>query len=168
MKHPMKAGLPLPGHRSISTQLPVARAPIPEELVIPVSQHIGMPATPVVKSGDEVVRGQLIAAAQGFVSANIHAPINARVKAIESRPVPHPSGLTGLCIVLEPEAEAEWPLQVPKAMDRDSISDCQPMDIKQKIRDAGIVGLGGATFPTSVKIKSGIDSHIDTLIINGC
>ena len=168
MKHPMKAGVPLPGHRSISTQLPVARAPIPEELVIPVSQHIGMPATPVVKSGDEVVRGQLIAAAQGFVSANIHAPINARVKAIESRPVPHPSGLTGLCIVLEPEAEAEWPLQVPKAMDRDSISDCQPMDIKQKIRDAGIVGLGGATFPTSVKIKSGIDSHIDTLIINGC
>ena len=168
MKHPMKAGLPLPGHRDFSTQLPVTRAPIANELIIPVSQHIGTPAAPVVKTGDHVERGQLIAAAQGFVSANIHAPIKSRVKAIESRPVPHPSGLAGLCIVLEPEAGADWPTPVPKAMDRDSISHRQPMDIKKKIRDAGIVGLGGATFPTSVKIKSGIDSHIETLIINGC
>ena len=78
----MKSGLALPGHRSISTQLPVARAPIPGELIIPVVQHIGTPAAPVVASGDHVKRGQLIAAAQGFVSANIHAPIDARVKAI--------------------------------------------------------------------------------------
>ena len=168
MKHPMQAGLALPGHRSISTELPVARAPVPAELIIPVAQHIGTPATPVVASGDHVKRGQLIAAAQGFVSANIHAPIDASVKAIEYRPVPHPSGLNGMCIVLEPDADAEWPSPVPKAMDREIISACAPMDIKKKIRDAGIVGLGGAAFPTSVKIKNGIDHHIDTLIINGC
>lgn len=168
MTYPMKSGLPLDGHRDVSTQQPVTRIPVPEELIIPLSQHIGTPAEPVVTAGETVSRGQLIAAAKGFVSANIHAPIDAVVTDIECRPVPHPSGLSGKCIVLAPVDGADWPEPVPRAMNRDSISTCEPLAIKKVIREAGIVGLGGATFPTSVKIKSGIDKHIETLIINGC
>lgn len=107
MKHPMDGGLPLYGHREISTRLPVEHAPIPEELVLPLSQHIGTTAEPVVKVGDRVSRGQLIAAARGFVSANLHAPVNATVKAIEPRLIPHPSGLTGQCMMLAPVANAK-------------------------------------------------------------
>ena len=168
MKHPMKAGLPLPGHRAVSMQLPVERAPIPEILILPLLQHAGMPSLPVVEVGDHVERGQLIAKTQGFVSANLHAPISATVKAIEMRPVPHPSGLNGECLVLEPDTDADWSSPISKKISRSDIEECDPQDIRQQIRDAGIVGMGGATFPTSVKIKSGIEKKIDTLIINGC
>ncbi len=168
MKHPMSGGLPLRGYRAISTELPVERAPIPKELILPLSQHIGTTSEPVVEVGETVSRGQLIAAAKGFVSANLHAPINAVVTAIEQRPIPHPSGLTGECIILAPTDDASWEDPAPKHIQKDDISKCEPEAIRQKIRDAGIVGLGGATFPTSVKIKTGIDSHIETLIINGC
>jgi electron transport complex protein RnfC len=168
MKHPMKAGLPLPGHRAVSMQLPVERAPIPEILILPLLQHAGMPSSPVVEVGDHVERGQLIAKTQGFVSANLHAPISATVKAIETRPVPHPSGLDGECLVLEPDTDADWSSPISKKISRSDIEECDPQDIRQQIRDAGIVGMGGATFPTSVKIKSGIEKKIDTLIINGC
>ncbi|MCW8962527.1 MAG: electron transport complex subunit RsxC, partial [Gammaproteobacteria bacterium] len=118
--------------------------------------------------GDHVEKGQLIARAQGFVSANLHAPINATVKAIELRPVPHPSGLDGECIILKPDEGASWSSPVSKSISQADIKKCEPQDIRQKIRNAGIVGMGGATFPTSVKIKTGIEKHIDTLIINGC
>lgn len=168
MKHPMKAGLPLPGHRSISTQLPVERAPIPQELILPLSQHIGTPSLPVVEVGDHVERGQLIARTQGFVSANLHAPVNATVKTIDFRPVPHPSGLSAECIILRPDDDASWESPISKSINREEIQDLDPQSIRMQVRSAGIVGLGGATFPTSVKIKSGIERHIETLIINGC
>ena len=158
----------MPGHRGISTQLPVERAPIPDELILPLSQHIGTPSAPVVKVGDHVERGQLIAKAQGFVSANLHAPVSATVKAIEHRPVPHPSGLEGECIILQPDDNASWSSPLAKEFNREAIQQYEPHDIRRTIRDAGIVGLGGATFPTSVKIKTGIEHHIETLIINGC
>ncbi|MCW8962538.1 MAG: electron transport complex subunit RsxC, partial [Gammaproteobacteria bacterium] len=154
MTYPMKAGLPLVGYRAISTQLPVERAPIPDELILPLTQHIGAPSRPVVEIGDHVEKGQLIARAQGFVSANLHAPINATVKAIELRPVPHPSGLDGECIILKPDEGASWSSPVSKSISQADIKKCEPQDIRQKIRNAGIVGMGGATFPTSVKIKT--------------
>lgn len=168
MKHPMNGGLPQRGYRAISTELPVTRAPVPEELILPLSQHIGTASEPVVRVGDTVSTGQLIAKAKGFVSANLHAPTRATVKAIEQRPVPHPSGLTGECIILAPAADADWETPTLTEVHGEDISSYSPDEIRQKIRDAGIVGLGGATFPTSVKIKTGIDHPIETLIINGC
>ena len=121
MKHPMQGGLPLPGHRAISTQLPVERAPIPDELILPLSQHIGTPSAPIVNVGDHVERGQLIAKAQGFVSANLHAPVCSTVKAIERRPVPHPSGLDGECIILQPDDDASWSSPISKEFNREAI-----------------------------------------------
>lgn len=168
MTYPFIGGLVLDGHRSISTQLPVERAPIPDELVLSLSQHIGTAARPIVKPGEDVSANQLIAKAQGFISANIHAPVDARVVAIEPRPVPHPSGLSATCIVLKPTSNVQWPELSDKIVGRSDISKIDPDHIRRIIRDAGIVGLGGAVFPTSVKVKTGIEHHIDTLIINGC
>ncbi|TNF92327.1 MAG: electron transport complex subunit RsxC, partial [Gammaproteobacteria bacterium] len=168
MTYPLSGGLELDGHRKISTQLPVERAPIPDELVLPLSQHAGMPARPVVEVGEKVSAGQLIAERQGFISANIHAPIDSVVKAIELRPIPHPSGLNGKCIVLSPIPDASWPEYSDIKTKQGEINQYDPDFIRQTICDAGIVGLGGAVFPTSVKVKTGIEHHVDTLIINGC
>ena len=168
MSHPFIGGVVLDGHREISTRLPVARAPIPDELILPLSQHIGTAAKPIVKIGDTVEANQLIAETQGLVSANIHAPVTATVCAIEPRPIPHPSNLSAPCIVLKPNSNAQWPETEAKKITREIISQIDPQDIRLAIRAAGIVGLGGAVFPTSVKVKSGIEHHIDTLIINGC
>jgi electron transport complex protein RnfC len=168
MTYPLIGGLDLDGHRKISTQLPVERAPIPDELVLPLSQHAGMPARAIVEVGDHVAAGQLIAERQGFISANIHAPIDSVVKAIELRPVSHPSGLNGMCIVLSPNPGAKWPEYQDIKTRQTEINQYDPEVIRQTICDAGIVGLGGAVFPTSVKVKTGIEHHVETLIINGC
>jgi electron transport complex protein RnfC len=168
MTYNFHGGLALDGHRSISTQLPVTRAPIPDELILPLAQHAGTAAKPIVEPGDTVKINQIIAKAQGFISANIHAPVNAKVVAIELRPVPHPSGLSATCIILKPAPDAQWPELSNKQVTRSDISRFDPDDIRRTIREAGIVGLGGAVFPTAVKVKTGIDRDIDTLIINGC
>ncbi len=164
----LTSGIVVNGYRDMATRLPVARVPVCSELVLPLQQHIGTPAEPVVGSGDRVVRGQLIARARGFVSAGLHAPVNAVVLGIECRPVPHPSGLNGLCLVLAAEDGADWGSAGPEVVDPNSIAIPEPDIIRMMVRQAGIVGLGGATFPTSVKIKSGMSQPVDTLIINGC
>lgn len=168
MTYPFIGGLVLDNHREISTRRPVERAPIPDELILPLSQHAGTSAKPIVAVGDHVEANQLIAEAQGFISANIHAPVKAMVLAIEPRPVPHPSGLSTSCIILETAADAQWPEVELKKVNRDDISQIDPHEIRRIIREAGIVGMGGAVFPTAVKVKTGIEHHIDTLIINGC
>lgn len=164
----LTSGIAVEGYRDVATRLPVARVPVCDELVLPLQQHIGTPAEPVVATGDRVVRGQLIARARGFVSANLHAPANAVVQGVECRPVPHPSGLNGLCVVLAVADKADWGISGADMVDVTGIALPEPAAIKLKVRQAGIVGLGGATFPTSVKIKSGMLQPIDTLIINGC
>ena len=170
MARPLRAGIAIDGHRDVSTSLPVERVPVPAELVLPLQQHIGTPSEPVVAAGDTVERGQLIARSRGFISANLHAPVKGVVKGVEYRPVPHPSGLNGACITLipDPDPDSGWKRPRPKTLDAQAVANAAPLDIKKRIRAAGIVGLGGATFPTSVKIKTGIDNPIDTLIINGC
>jgi len=168
MTYDFHGGLSLDGHRSISTQLPVERAPIPGELILALSQHAGTAAKPIVEPGDIVMANQVIAEAQGFISANIHAPVDAEVMAIEARPIPHPSGLSATCIILKPTADARWPELPDRHVDHSDIDKIDPDRIRQIIRDAGIVGLGGAVFPTAVKVKTGIERDIETLIINGC
>ncbi len=163
----MSSGIPLDGQRQ-ATQLPVARLPVPAELVLPLQQHIGTPAEPVVAAGERVVRGQPVARARGFVSAGLHAPVDAVVQDVVCRPVPHPSGLSGLCVVLSATESADWRGAGSEASVQVDGALPEPDVIRSKVRQAGIVGLGGATFPTSVKIKSGMSQPVDTLIINGC
>lgn len=141
----------------------IVTAAIAPQLVLPVSQHIGAPAKPCVKIGDRVLKGQCIAEAVGPVSVPIHAPTSAHVLAIEKRPIAHPSGLEDTCIVLTPDGKDEW-------RERNPIADFKQLDkgtLVNIIRNAGIAGMGGAGFPTAIKLNTRDNVIIDTLIING-
>lgn len=156
-------GIHPPEHKDQSLRLPLGSVPLPPQLVVPVSQHIGEPATPVVSVGERVLTGQLIAAANGVFSANIHAPSSGTVIAVEDRMLTHPSGMSDTCIVIETDGKDEWiPLQ--------PCEDYHALDkaaLQEKIRLAGVAGLGGAGFPTAVKLNPRSTEVIDTLIING-
>jgi electron transport complex protein RnfC len=118
----------------------------------------------LVKKGDKVFKGQAVANPDGYVSAGMHAPTSGTVTEIAEHPLPHPSGLSGLCIVIEPDGEDTWWPDLPEAIS--NYLEANPADIRQRVREAGIVGLGGAAFPTSVKLNPPATQPVDTLIIN--
>lgn len=161
---PFPGGLHLPEHKAESTGTPIRVAPIPPLLIHPLQQHIGAPAKALVVVGEKVLRGQPIAEADGYVSAPVHAGSSGTVIAIEERPVPHPSGLSALCIVIEtdgqdtPLAQPEWPPQA-------DYTALEPQELRQRVRRAGIAGLGGAAFPSFIKLNPG--RPVSTLILNG-
>ncbi|WP_419810483.1 electron transport complex subunit RsxC [Bacterioplanoides sp.] len=155
-------------NKTQSTQTPIQQAPIPAELVLPLHQHIGAAAEPLVKVGDSVLKGQMLAEANGFVSVPLHAPTSGMIKAIEPRQVPHASGLEELCIVLETDGKDDW-CERRSAFDKfttQDLADISPADLTQHISDCGIAGMGGAGFPTAVKLHTG-KRDINTLILNG-
>jgi electron transport complex protein RnfC len=149
-------------NKEASTGLPIAVAPIPAQLVIPLHQSIGGPPRPLVKAGDCVLKGQRIGDADGNVSSAVHASTSGTVVAVEMRLMPHTSGLSALCVVIEPDGRDQW---LP----------CQPFDFRAAtptatrdyLRDAGVVGLGGAVFPSHLKLNTGKDGKLDTLVLNG-
>lgn len=158
-------GLRLPEHKGQSADRPIEGAFLPSRLILPLRQHIGDPAEAVVSVGDSVAKGQVVARATGYVSAPVHASTSGVVVAIEDRLVPHPSGLSAPCIVIEPDGADRWPDDPPYApLDPRHID---PPALRQRLREAGLVGLGGAAFPTAVKANPGREHPIDTLIING-
>ena len=142
-----------------TSHVPITSAKVPQELVFPVSMHIGAPAKPVVEVGQEVKIGTLLAEAGGFVSAPIHSSVSGKVTAIEKRPT-----LNGPadCIIVENDGLDTFEESIKE---REDITDAKK--ILEIIRNAGIVGMGGAAFPTSVKLDPPKGSVIDTLIING-
>ena len=148
-------------HQSVRT--PIADAGIPPELIIPLSQHIGAPARPLVSIGERVLKGQMIAEALGFVSVPVHAPTSGTVHAIEDRLIAHPSGYLAPCIVITTDGQDEWE-------EHGGVSRYQTLetaDLIGIIRNAGIAGMGGAGFPSAVKLSVKADVQIQTLIING-
>ncbi|MHC4597469.1 MAG: electron transport complex subunit RsxC [Planctomycetota bacterium] len=150
-----------PPERKTTAPLPIETVPIPGLAVIPLQQHLGKPAKPVVKKKDKVLRGQVVGEADGFVSANIHATVSGTVKTVEPRR--HPVGAYVESVVIESDGEdapAEFTPLDPEA--------ATPDDIRARVRDAGIVGMGGAAFPTAVKITPPKEKPIETLILNGC
>jgi len=156
-------GLNLDSNKAISTETPIAKATLPKRLVVPLQQHIGEPGKLQVKVGDKVLKGQVLAKASSYVSAPVHAPSSGEVVDIDELPIPHPSGLNALCIVIETDGEDTW-------VERNQLhhpNTKSPTELRQIIRQAGIVGLGGATFPTAVKVNPGVQAEIETLIING-
>ena len=155
-------GLHLPDEKALSSGVPLATAPLSPLLVIPLQQHIGAPAKPVVGVGDRVGKGQLIGEAQGAMSATVHAPSSGTVVAIEERPVPHASGLNAPCILIETDGRDAWAELPPPLGPRPD-----PEALRERIRWAGIVGLGGAAFPSSVKLRVPAGQRIRTLILNG-
>jgi len=155
-------GVHPPQHKEESTGRPIAQAPIPSHLIIPVHQHIGNAAKPLIAVGDSVLKGQMIAQAEGYVSASVHAPTSGMITAIDMQTVPHPSGLPDLCITLKPDGEDRWIEHKPlnyREMDLSAL--------RNRLRDAGVVGLGGAVFPSFIKLNPGPKQKIQTLILNG-
>ena len=136
---------------------------LPKIVYLFMSQHIGAPAKPNVKKGDIVKKGQLIGEAQGFVSANVHASVSGKV--VDVLPWPHPvTGIKSPAVIIENSGEDTWIEGANESSDTNQIS---PDEIKQRIQSAGIVGLGGATFPTHVKLTPPKDKVIDTVVMNG-
>lgn len=156
-------GLKLNGHKKRSTQLAIRKMPLSKKLILPLQQHIGEASTPIVAVGDKVLKGQKIARAEGHVSVPLHAPSSGIITAIDEQPIPHPSGLTALCISIETDGQDEWIKRRPIA----DFTALSAHEIRQLIREAGIVGLGGAGFPSFIKLNPSVHHTVETLIING-
>lgn len=159
--HEFDGGIHPPQNKDQSTQVPINTAKLPEKLILPIAQHIGAQSKVMVSPGDTVLKGQIIAEAQGFVSANLHAPSSGKITAIEERVIAHPSGMSDLCIEITLDGKETW-------CELDGIEnylEAEPQTLINKIQASGITGLGGASFPTHVKASTD-PAKIDTLIIN--
>ena len=153
-----------PSENKLSCAKPIEVLPLPDVVTIPLAQHIGAPAVAKVAKGDRVLTGQLIAEAGSFMSANIHSPISGTVTAVDA--VPNGQGLRQVMITIKREGD-EW----AEGIDRSEtlVRECalSSAEIIARIKDAGIVGMGGATFPTHVKLSVPPGKKAECVIING-
>ena len=156
-------GIHPPERKDLSNRTPIQQFPLPVRLVVPLAQHLGAPAEPCVTLGERVLKGQKIAEASGFVSAPVHAPTSGTIGLIGAQPYPHVSGMLSNAIVIDSDGQDEWIDLQPRADYRAM----QPNDLLELIRQAGISGLGGAGFPTAVKLTAPPSRKIRALIING-
>ena len=156
-------GIHPPERKELSNRTPVRQMPLPARLVLPLAQHLGAPAEPCVVLGERVLKGQLIAEASGFVSAPLHAPTSGTISFIGPQPYPHVSGMLAAAIVIDSDGRDEW-IELQPPADYRQLPPAELLDI---IRQAGINGLGGAGFPTAVKLTAPPTQTIRTLIING-
>ncbi len=155
-------GIHPPAHKTESTERPIVTAPLPAQLVLPLKQHAGDAAIPRVAVGDRVLKGQIIGHAASALSAAVHAPTSGRVTAVDRQPVPSADGHQALCITISVDGE-------------DRSIDFTPFPVTQKTRievleylcNMGVVGLGGAVFPSAAKLAADGDAPVQTLIING-
>ena len=160
---PLPGGIHPPQNKAQSTNRPIRPVPLPQQLVLPLNMHLGSAAKPIVEIGQQVLKGQKIAEAQGAVSVPVHAPTSARVIAIGKRPIQHPSGLDAPSIVLAPDGDERWCELHPLP---DWQHCCPPGALLPRLREAGIAGMGGAGFPTAVKLNPNTKHRIEQLIIN--
>jgi len=166
--HTFHGGIHPAENKQQSTGQSIQKASLPSQLTLPLHQHIGAPANPVIAAGDSVLKGQLIAEAEGFVSVPLHAPTSGKVIAVEPRPVPHASGLQEPCIVIEPDGKEEWIEHsgLRTTLGVSHLEDIEPRQLTEHIRNCGIAGMGGAGFPSAVKLSVS-KQNIHTLILNG-
>ena len=155
-------GVHPPEHKELTAALPIRRMPFPDEVVLPVRQHSGKPAKVVVKPGDHVERGDPVAVADGYISAPVHASASGRVVDVDLWPHPDGSMVTAVRIAVEKySAQITRPRMVPHW---EGLTHAQ---VVQAVQDAGVVGLGGAAFPTHVKLAPPKEYAVETIIING-
>ncbi|MDX1627913.1 MAG: electron transport complex subunit RsxC [Fulvivirga sp.] len=160
--HTFKHGVHPPEHKEETNQLPIRQFSFAPLIILPVGQHIGAPSKVVVREGQEVVRGELLAEANGFLSVPLHAPVTGKIMKISN--VPTISGKMSLGIYLKPFPSSTQEVLEGDPVDLDTAT---PEDIILGIQNAGIVGLGGAAFPTHAKLKIPEGKYCETLIING-
>lgn len=153
-----------PSENKLSRGAAVEKFPLPQSVTIPLSQHIGAPATPIVAKGDKVLAGQIIAQASGFVSANIHSSVSGTVTAVDA--FVNASGIRQMAVTIKVEGD-DWAegIDLSPEIKRECL--LSPDEIVKKIAAAGIVGMGGATFPTQVKLTPPPGKSVEFLIING-
>lgn len=157
-----KGGVKPDPNKTQSTQLPIAQAPLAQRYILPLHQSVGGTPRPIVQVGDTVLKGQRIGEADGWVSAAVHAPTSGTVVEIGPHIIPHPSGLPTDCVVIEADGQDTWIERQPF-----DLSHATPDAIREYLRDMGIVGMGGAVFPSHVKLSVPKGKQIDQLIING-
>ncbi|MEG2897240.1 MAG: electron transport complex subunit RsxC [Eubacterium sp.] len=157
-----KGGIHPPYRKKRTASVSVKIATEPKIVTIPMSLHIGAPCTPIVKKGETVYLGQKVGEANGFVSVPVHASVSGTVIAVEERP--HPNGNMVMAVVIESDGKNTVD---PSIKPYGNFRKYAPKDIINIIRDAGIVGLGGATFPTHVKLSIPADKKVDCVILNG-
>ena len=157
-----KGGVKPQTYKTPSVQAPIGRAPLPSVLVVPLHQSIGGRANPLIAAGDRVLRGQLVGGADQWLSAAVHAPTSGTVLTIEERGAPHPSGLPTLSVVIEPDGADTCIERTPFEYAR-----LEPERVREILRDAGVVGLGGAVFPSHAKLMSAKSVPMQELVING-
>jgi len=160
---PFRGGVRLSPNKAQSLEPALQAAQLPTILTIPMRQHIGTAASPVVSVGDHVLKGQEIACYKSFITAPIHASSSGTVVDISTRPVPTPSGKEEPCIVIETDGKEEW---LPHEGSSEDLYQLSPSQIHDIIYAAGIVGLGGAGFPTAVKMLPGLHFDIHLLVLN--
>ncbi|HUT78817.1 MAG TPA: electron transport complex subunit RsxC [Polyangia bacterium] len=157
-----RGGVKPHGEKARSSGVAIAPLAAPTEIVIPLSQHIGAPARACVAPGDEVLMGQVLGEPGGFVSAPVHASVSGKVKAIEPRP--GQQGVPTECVVIENDGQ-------DRASEVEGLGDgwaaADPKEIKDRVAKAGLVGMGGAAFPTHVKLSPPPAKPIDAVILNG-
>jgi len=153
-----------PPENKITAGTPIKYLPVPENVIIPVTQHIGAPASPTVSKGDSVRAGQIIAAGKGFVSANVHSSVSGKVNKIDH--IIDSTGFKQTAVFIDVEGD-EWVESIDRSSSILKETDLSPEDIIKKCLDSGIVGLGGATFPSHVKLTPVSGKHCEVLIING-
>jgi Na+-translocating ferredoxin:NAD+ oxidoreductase subunit C len=160
--HTFHGGLHLPGHKAESLQGPIQFSSLPEQIIIPVRQHIGEARRLIVEVGDRVLRGQVLAENASATGTPIHASTSGVISSIALRPIPHPSGASDSCVVIDVDGLDEA-VKLPQI----DLNTENSETLIERIRSAGIVGLGGAAFPTAVKLDRAETQTINTLIING-
>jgi electron transport complex protein RnfC len=159
--HKFHGGVHPPTNKTQSNGKPIAQVALPSKLVIPLHQHVGNIARPVVQVGDRVLKGQIIGAPEGRLSSAVHASTSGTVTAIDMQVVAHPSGLTDLCITIVPDGKDEW-----IARESRDWREMSHTELRHLLREAGVVGLGGAVFPSDMKLYA--HKHkITTLVLNG-
>jgi len=160
----IRGGVHPEDRKTLSADQAIENLPMPSLLHIPLQQHIGAPAEPLVRRGQLVRKGQLLARNQGMISAPVHAPTSGRIMGIGGYPANHASGLLVRTITLHPDGFDEWDDACEGVPDPFALP---PEEIARRVAEAGIVGMGGATFPSAVKLNLRNRYALDTLVING-
>ncbi len=156
-----KGGIHPPDKKELSKDKPISEPKSPKRVVIPIAQHIGAPCKPVVTIGQEIKKGQVIATAEGFVSAPVHSSVSGKVVAIGNFPIA--TGRMVTSIVIENDENDEW----TALKDNPDYMSLSPQELIEKVKEAGIVGMGGAAFPTHVKLSPPKEKPVDVVILNG-
>ncbi len=156
-----KGGVHPPEYKESTRQKAIRTLPAPGKLILSLHQHIGAPAKPIVEKNEEVCRGQLIAEPDDFFSAALHAPLSGKIKKIENHLTPTGEGKESIILEVDEEQKEKDFMETYSSLEK-----ITPEEIINRTREAGIVGLGGAGFPTHVKLAGGQENDIDTVIIN--